>query len=190
MLILENVHAQVHLHQAVQHPQLLSDAIVFNEKPSTTVVTPNQAKAFAAYYDTSSRISIYYLIYTISRDIPNDTVRRSPSRKPNTYSYLIITWTAAGTSRQFYAVEILNTRLPLDPHTHEGISALSLIIALSRSERGHCIQREAILALPARTTMAVAAYLSLAWSPTLLIDVASIEKSVSGITAILIIRIN
>ncbi|KAI8056131.1 hypothetical protein BDF22DRAFT_673964 [Syncephalis plumigaleata] len=179
MVVLENLHSQVCLHQMTQHPQLLSDSMIFEEKPGATMIGLNQAKAFAAYYDTTLRTSIYYLIYTITRNISNDTNDdiSSDMHSDTPYTYLVITWTTAGTSRQFYAVEILNTRLPLDPHTHEGISALSLITALSRLERGHCVQRDMTLALPTRTTVTMATYLSLAWLPTLLVVVASIEKS-------------
>ncbi|RKP26459.1 hypothetical protein SYNPS1DRAFT_27847 [Syncephalis pseudoplumigaleata] len=189
IIVLENVHAQLHLHQAARHPQLLAEAALLPEKSGisskngisssgSSIVAPNTASAFVAYTDPAARHSpYYYLVYTITRDMAKTPTRASPGGQPAMHAYFVITWTAAGTSRQFYAVEILNARLPLDPNSHEGTCALSLMTALSRSERGHCIQREAMLALPARTSMAVAAYLSLAWSPTLLIDVASIEKS-------------
>ena len=138
---------------------------------------PNGADAFVAFDNgIANHAQAHYLLHTITQGI---TTGSSAARgQPKLHTYLIVAWMPAGMSRQLYAVEILSTRRPLNPQSTIGDCALQLLMMLGRAERGHCIQRETMLLLPSKTTVAVAAYLSLAWAPTLLLDVTSVEKPV------------
>ncbi|KAI9597167.1 hypothetical protein BDF19DRAFT_436067 [Syncephalis fuscata] len=175
IVILENVHPQLYLHQEPCHPHVLSEATVLEENSNSLMVMPEDANAFVAFGGAAQYAQTFYLVHAIKQGNLNASTASNGLLMP--YSYLIVTWTPAGMSRQLYAVEILNTRLPLNPHSPGGFCALLLITALSRAERGHCIQREVVLPAPSKANIAVAAYLSLTWSPVLLLDIASIEKS-------------